>query len=107
VVDISRGRMSRKAFAITLLVGAFLTVFWTAICPTYKLAGQTTTIEQPPDPIPPNGYRHEGYWHPDAVTFTGGLVVIWSGVFGVALLLTGPGRMPAGAAPADEPSDFD
>jgi hypothetical protein len=77
--------VDRKSLGITLVVGCFLTLVWTCISPRYQLTGQTQSLAEP-ERVEHGGYRQENFWHADPAKFTGGLVAIWSGLFGGMLL---------------------
>jgi len=79
--------MTQKKLAVILLVGSLLTLAWTCVCPRYRLSGHTMTLTAPSAVFDEPHAQPTAYWHADPAKFAGGLVVIWSGVFGVGLLM--------------------
>ncbi|HEX8324001.1 MAG TPA: hypothetical protein VF595_08805 [Tepidisphaeraceae bacterium] len=66
-----------RAWGITLLVGAFLTLAWISFCPSYTFVGATSTYQSGDS---------DHYNHLDAVTFFGGEIFIWAAACGCCLL---------------------
>lgn len=74
-----------RAWGIALLIGAFVTLVWIFVCPTYWYVGQTGT-QHTVSWINGPSHQSEDYQHLDGMTFFAGEIVIWAAIAGACLL---------------------